>query len=370
MPHTEPPAPFGARRQTVLIIDDDTALAETLALGLASKGYRTLQAADAATGWQLARAHRPDLVLCDVELPGTDGRNLLQDLRADPDLADRQFILMTGKTTFANARAAMDLGADDFLIKPFGLADMLRCVAARLTRAELARRLDDDTLERAARNLRFVLPQELFASLATILGLSEHLQSEPGRRDPAELNRGLGEINAAGHRLFRSLRNYVLLVDLETGPAAPPAPILGATAVADALTAGAFAAAERYRRQSDLVFDLETDRLRARPSHLTAIVEELVDNALQHSHSNTTVQVRCWRDGFVLQLTVVDAGRGLTAAQMQRIQESWAIAGPSPGLGLALVHQLVRALQGAVRLESQEGKGTTAYVTLPLPPAP
>ena len=72
-------------------------------------------------------------------MPGKDGRRLLQEMRADPELADRPFVLMTGKAELANSRTAMDLGADDFLLKPLALNELLRCVAARLHRATLSR---------------------------------------------------------------------------------------------------------------------------------------------------------------------------------------------------------------------------------------
>src|SRR5262245_13671710 len=99
------------RLKTILIVDDDVHLAATLALGLEGAGYRTLHAANAATGWNLAHAHLPDLVLSDIEMPGKDGRKLLSEMRADPELAARQFVLMSGKPDFANPRMAMNLGA-------------------------------------------------------------------------------------------------------------------------------------------------------------------------------------------------------------------------------------------------------------------
>ena len=72
---------LGASLKTILIIDDDTTLSSTLALGLEANGYRALCAADAAIGWKLAHAHLPDLILSDIEMPGKDGRRLLQDMR-------------------------------------------------------------------------------------------------------------------------------------------------------------------------------------------------------------------------------------------------------------------------------------------------
>jgi CheY-like chemotaxis protein len=145
---SSPPAsPTGPK--TILIIDDEVPFAVILAAGLEAKGYRTLQASNAATGWELAHAHRPDLILCDIDMPGKDGLRLLRDIRGDPALADRTFVLMTGKPRFGNYREAMDQGADDFLLKPFSPATLLSCVEARLQRAALSHHLDDAVVAHA-----------------------------------------------------------------------------------------------------------------------------------------------------------------------------------------------------------------------------
>ena len=144
-----PPASPGTRR-TILIIDDEAPFAEILASGLETGGYHAVQASNAATGWDLAHAHQPDLILCDIDMPGKDGLRLLRDIREDPELADSPFVLMTGKPKYGNQRAAMDLGADDFLLKPFSLPALISCVDARLKRAAIRRRRGEGAAPRPA----------------------------------------------------------------------------------------------------------------------------------------------------------------------------------------------------------------------------
>lgn len=355
--------------KTLLIIDDDVHFAAALALGLETHGYRTLHAADAANGWKLAHAHLPDLILSDIEMPGKDGRRLLQDLRADPALADRQFILMTGKTSFGGQRAAMDLGADDFLAKPFALGDLLRCVSARLKRAELSPRLDEGTVERLGATLRTLLPGEFFKPLACILGLSELLQAEVETLRPEEIRQDLRSIHKAGQQLQRTLRNYLLLLEIEGSGAARTGSVLEAEAVAEALEVGAQAACERHDRRSDVSLDLRADRVWARPGDLSTLTEELVDNALKFSRRGTPVTVMAWRDGSVIQLVVGDGGRGLSPPQVQSLMSaSWRRRGANDiqGLGLVLVRRLTESLRGVFRLESRDGQGTSVYITLPI----
>jgi len=208
-------SPYGASLKTILIIEDDVHLAATFALGLEANGYRALCAPNAAIGWEMAHAHLPDLILCDIDMPGMDGRRLLTEMRADVGLADRQFVLMTGKPAFGNQRAAMDLGADDFLMKPFTHATLLSCVAARLRRAELSRRVDDRAVDQLRENLDSTLPQRFFLPLASILGITQLLEAELDTESKEDIRQDLRGIRAAGRRLHRTLRNYLLILDVE-----------------------------------------------------------------------------------------------------------------------------------------------------------
>lgn len=365
------PREYPAGLKTILIVDDDVHLAAALALALESNGYRTLHAANAAIGWELARNHLPDLILSDVEMPGKDGRRLLLEMRADPELRTRQFVLMTGKLTFGNQRTAMDLGADDFLLKPFSLTDLLRCVEARLKRAEMSRRLDEGAVAKLQQSLRSSLPHEFFAPLASVLGLTEMLLLDFDKLSPTEVRQELQTIHGAGRRLHRNLRNYLLILELESPGVDRALPWLEETDVAEALTSGAATAAEHRQRSDDLVLDVTGARVRAKASDLGIMMEELVDNALNYSRKKTPVEVQTRREGGTLRIIVNDAGRGMTPEQLQSLDSTWQRSRSTGekrdvGLGLMLVRRLAQNLGGEFRLESRDGRGTTASVTLPI----
>jgi two-component system, sensor histidine kinase and response regulator len=357
--------------KTVLIIDDDVHFTATLTLGLESHGYRTLCAPDAAAGWKLAHAHLPDLILCDIDMPAKDGRRLLQEMRTDPVLADRQFVLMTGKTALGSPRAAMDLGADDLLLKPFGLPELLRCVAARVQRAALSRRVDDRLVEQVRESLHSTLPQEFFTPLAGILGLAEQLESQLENLNKDEIRQDLHDIRLAGRRLHRVLRNYLLILELDAPDSARPHSLLGAESVVTALSTGIRAAGERRQRASDIVAELAGAELRADPQDLAILAEELVDNALAFSRKDTPVRVRSWVEADRLHFSVTDLGRGMTPEQLAQLgafrQPEHRLPGQRGlGLGVALVRKLARHLGGDFRLESEAGKGTTSHFDLPI----
>jgi signal transduction histidine kinase len=367
-----PPKPReGPSAGTILIIDDDAHLAAVMALGLETQGYATMCAPNGIVGLEMASAHMPDLILCDVDMPGKDGRLLLKELRANPKLSDRQFVLMTGRAPLANQRTGMDLGADDFLLKPFDLAALIRCVAARMTRAGLSRKMDEQGVEQLRKSLNSSLPHEFFTPLAGILGLTELLQKELDTSSKDEIRDYLREIHDAGRRLHRRLSNYLLILGLEPKEVARETAVMDAAAVVKALADGAGASAQRHNRVPDVTMDVVGSGIEANPSDLAALAEELVDNALSYSEKGSPVRVRARPDSGLLRISVVDLGRGMTPKQQRQLDSTLhkdpkALDGQGVGVGLTLVRKLVQVLNGEIRLESEVGRGTTIHIALPI----
>ena len=121
----------------ILVIEDQPDMRENLVMILEMENYSVSHAEDGRGGLDLAQKEIPDLVLCDVMLPDLNGHEVLRTLRTDPKTARIPFIFLTGKGERKDQRAGMNLGADDYLIKPVTASDLLASVAARLTRGQL-----------------------------------------------------------------------------------------------------------------------------------------------------------------------------------------------------------------------------------------
>jgi DNA-binding NarL/FixJ family response regulator len=123
---------------TILIIEDDEQTRENLQTILQMEGYRALSASDGLEGLEVAGRERPDLILCDVMMPGLDGHGVLRKLRDQPETAAIPFIFLTARGERKDLRKGMELGADDYLTKPASVDELLRAVQTRLDR-EVAR---------------------------------------------------------------------------------------------------------------------------------------------------------------------------------------------------------------------------------------
>lgn len=122
--------------KTVLIIEDELHMRQNISKLLKLEGYRVLEAANGQAGLEMARASSPDIILCDVSMPGMDGFTTLNLIRSAPALDTVPFIFLTARGDAKDVRTGMNLGADDYLPKPFTTTDLLNAIEARLNRVQ------------------------------------------------------------------------------------------------------------------------------------------------------------------------------------------------------------------------------------------
>lgn len=355
--------------KTVLIIDDDSAVLDAYRFALEEAGYGVVTASSGEEGLELARRKLPDLILSDIHMPGTDGRSVLRAIREDPSLCNRQVVLMTGNPTQATPRVGMELGADDFLVKPFGFEELTRCVAARLQRAKVHWRVEDRVVAELRANLHKVLPHEFFTPLAGLLGLVNILKEDFENTPKHEVREMLAEIEKCGWRLQHTLRNYLLII--EAAPSEPRSlEKVPGELVRETVENAAVSAASRLDRQADLRFQLTPPTLLCRPSDLAIIVEELVDNACSFSPRGSEIHVRLDAAGV---FAVEDRGRGMRPEQMEHIGafrqfDRGKFEQQGLGLGLALVQRLVATGLARLTIDSAPERGTTVRIEFPTAP--
>src|SRR4051812_9742351 len=126
--------------KTILIIEDNPEIRENTSEILGLAGYEVQTAENGRKGVDLALSKRFDLVICDIMMPELDGYGVLHILSKKPDRADVPFIFLTAKTEKADVRKGMELGADDYLTKPFDDSELLNAVETRLKKHEMRTR--------------------------------------------------------------------------------------------------------------------------------------------------------------------------------------------------------------------------------------
>ncbi len=126
--------------KTILIIEDDADMRENTAEILELASYRVLKAENGRRGVDIARKELPDLVLCDIMMPELDGFGVLHLLGRNPATAEIPLIFLSAKAERSDVRKGMELGADDYLTKPFEESELLNAIEGRLKRSDLFRK--------------------------------------------------------------------------------------------------------------------------------------------------------------------------------------------------------------------------------------
>jgi two-component system sensor histidine kinase/response regulator len=364
--------------QTILLIDDDENIRSVFSTVLRGHGYRVLEANSGESGYALAQEQLPDLILTDIAMPGGDGETLLRRIRENPDLSDRQVVLMTGQLHAVTPRKGMEQGADDFLAKPVSLDALIRCVEARLSRAHVHASVEDRMLAQLRSSLHSTVPYGFFTPLAGIIGLIRILRSDLRKLSADEIQSILKDMDSTAHRLHRRLRNYLLLLDLPTSSQEEGRVLqhLLPREVRESIRSGAEAAQERNQRTQDVEVQVEDGSIVATVTDLCVMVEELVENACNYSRRGAKVKVHFSREGV---LTVSDQGRGMAPEDIARIaafrrQDLGKQDMQGMGLGLTLVERLAAKCGARFDISSKAGEGTRAEVVfgqeLPEPPSP
>ena len=149
-----------AMKRSILIIDDSEEVRDNAKELLELSHYTVLTAADGKEGLEIINKKAPDLILCDVMMPELDGYGVLQGLLNNPHTNNVPFIFITSKAGKEDFRKGMDLGADDYLVKPFSGDQLLSMVSARLKKADTVRETLKHNLQDIGGFLKKAMPSE------------------------------------------------------------------------------------------------------------------------------------------------------------------------------------------------------------------
>src|ERR1051325_6752989 len=307
----------------ILVIDDEEWLREMVQLALSQKGYDVIEAGNGALGIEAARENFPDLILCYVTMEKMDGYRTLSALRNEATTASIPFILMTGLADNAGMRHGMELGADDYLPKPFTIDALYAAVEARLKKVQAVRQEAEKKLADLRDNISLMLPHELRTPLNGILAYGEILAADAANLPPNEVAEMGHVIRDSGKRLERLIENFLIYAQIEllgTDPSKINALRKKQTAApAKLVEQHARDQAHFAHRPDDLALEVADVPLAISEDYFAKIVDELVHNAFKFSQVGTKVRVLLADSPGGATLTVTDQGRGFSTEHITKV---------------------------------------------------
>ncbi|MCE1200347.1 MAG: HAMP domain-containing histidine kinase, partial [Marinilabiliales bacterium] len=256
-----------------------------------------------------------------------------------------------------------------YLTKPYTREELLRVVHTRLKKSDEIKERHEESLNELRERIIRHLPHELRTPLNGIIGYGQLLMDFPDSVSHQELS-GVGRtIFESGMRLLRLIQNYLLYIQLITDQRDEVIDYQ-LNQPEQLCRDKVMEIASRYQRIQDLVLKTEHCKVALRESDFLKIVEEIADNAFKFSPSGTPVRITCKMMDGKFHLNVEDSGRGISAADIQRIgaymqfdRDFYEQQGS--GLGLIIVKKLVELYKGELQINSKQGIGTQITLSLP-----
>jgi DNA-binding response OmpR family regulator len=358
----------------ILIIEDEQSIRENLGEIMRAENFLVVEAENGHIGVQLAKEELPNLIICDVMMPEMDGYTVLSEIRLYPPTQIIPFIFLTAKSTRSELRLGMDLGADDYLMKPFTRDELLSAVTTRLAKQIV---IENDSLKKVEilrSSLTRALPREFAHPLNQILNISRLAIEEFDQLERDEILSMLQEIYGASEVLYRSTRNVLLYSEL-LRIGTDPEKVLALrnsrdeSSTKSIISEVAYQKAEQFERTGDLQLKLQDAKLPISRSKLKKIVEEIVDNAFKFSNPNNTVKISTSCQNDIFNLFVIDSGQGMTSEQITNFGAYLQFDRDRDlhgfGLGLTIAKLLIELYAGSLSIESVLGQYTAVHVTLP-----
>jgi two-component system, sensor histidine kinase and response regulator len=364
----------------VLIIDDDIDVRDQIATVLLGAYYETHTAVDGQDGVDKALHNPPDLIVCDMMMPNMNGQEVLTELRKHNETATVPFIFLTAVEDRDTVRASMNLGADDYLFKPFQTSDLVRAVSTRLKRQREIVATVEDRLEVLKLRLARTVTHELRTPLGLIITSLQVMSAPNASLPPDEMNQMLELMKRGTDRLSHCIEQMVYATYLTTGVISPTSVAEnGLKTVVKDLVEGAMNTAKQFtiREAQNVTLKITVDSednmyVKGDTSALRQALAELISNALTFSPRNGNVRISYKKIQDDVRITITDNGPGIPDDRLKEAldwfgqidretQEQQGL-----GLGLPLASQLIEMHGGSLEIRSILHKGTQAVVTLPL----
>ena len=354
----------------ILVIEDDNLIRESVVEILEEEGYECIQAENGHSGIVAAKKNLPDLILCDIKMPEINGLHVLVSLREDPTTSTIPFVFLSAMVDKKDFRTGMELGADDYITKPFTSEEVLNSVKMRLTKNEEVK----TKLNQLKKNIAQSLPHELRTPLISILGYAQLLMDRHREIYDDQVYEYAQTIHESGLRLHRLIQNFIIYTRLELlgdstkGKAAIDARVSNITK--PFVESIIRKIAKRYQRLDDLELEVAETTVKMTTEDIAVIIEEIVDNAFKFSNSNTKVLAKIYPENDKFVFVVSDYGRGMKEDQISQIGayiqfERKKYEQQGSGLGLTISKKLTELHGGTFNISSIYGEKAVVIITIP-----
>ncbi|MBN8549286.1 MAG: response regulator [Deltaproteobacteria bacterium] len=363
---------------SVLVVDDNPLIVNVLKSLLGSAGYQVFTSTNGEEALDCLGQKSVDVIICDVMMPRMDGYELHHKVRDKSELSHIPFLFLTALSDNLEVHRGKEIGADDYLVKPFDPHALLAVVRGKVARSRNLKTLSEEKYDSYRKKVIHTLSHEFRTPLVAINTGTELLLEQQGRLDGQKMLGLLEAIRRGGQRLERLVNDFMLMQQIEAGIAAK----LFATracprAVAEMLTQFVEGKSAGLAEEG---FSIEFNNLCREAEvmvyepHIHDILSRLVSNAVKFSATSPThhIEICAYMQEQEVVIEVRDRGIGIDPAKVRQAIDVFGqidrekLEQQGGGLGLAIASRYAAINKGRLEFESRSGGGTTVSLTLPV----
>lgn len=369
--------PHNSVTGVVLAVDDTPGNLRVLVEALGADGHEVLVATDGESAVETARYAQPDLILLDVMMPGMDGYETCAELKRHETTSRIPIIFMTALTETAEKVRAFEVGAVDYITKPFEHSELLARVTTHLTVGRLTRDLEKrnhqlEELNHLKNEFMGMAAHDVRNPLASVVACADLLDTIIESAPPEKIRTYVGQISAAARRINAIIENLLDVNAIDSGQRHLEVTLHDLNEVARSVVDQNCFKAHQKDLQIKFQPAAESALCLIDQSAAEQVLDNIISNAVKYSSPDREICVTISVGAKEVGVEVKDQGPGISKedqgqmfGKFQRLTAKPTGGEPSTGLGLWIVKELTEAMQGTVTCRSKLGHGTTFVAAWP-----
>jgi signal transduction histidine kinase len=358
-------------RGTILVVDDNPTNIELLLVYLHENEYRILVTRDGQNAIERACKVKPDLILLDIMMPGMDGFECCEHLKNNPSTKDIPIIFMTALSDIQTKLKGFELGAVDYITKPFQRAEVSARIATHLTIQHQRKKLAE--LNASKDRFFSIVAHDMKGAFGSLMTFTQYISKSFDDWNREELKGLIFEMCTSAEKNYKLLENFLEWSRIQMGAI----PFRPNKTLIEYVIVQAIQLFQEHAISKDITIDYDftsEHHVIADSQMLATIFRNLISNAVKFTPKSGTITISCTELSDSIEIKITDSGCGMnqtTVDQLFMLNKKHQTVGTEgekgTGLGLLLCKELVEKHQGSLHVSSIEGKGTTFQILLPKP---
>jgi two-component system, sensor histidine kinase and response regulator len=360
----------------ILIVDDNPQNLQLLGRILQENNFEIEFATSGIAALDWINIKNFDLILLDINMPGMDGFEVCTKIRSNPTMTHVPIIFLSAETERESILKGFELGAQDYVTKPFDSRELLVRIRTHLDLKETLEKLEIEkenaqSADRLKSAFLATMSHELRTPLNSIIGFTGILMNESPGPMNNEQKKQLGMVQNSARHLLSLINDVLDISKIEAGQLKLNFQLFNLPEVINNVIETSRPFADKKNLKIGVSIDNKIKEITSDNLRVQQILLNLVNNAIKFTEEGT-IRISCFEDGNYVKIQITDTGMGIENEKIKQlfkpfmqIDTGLARKKEGTGLGLSICKKLTEMLNGKIEVESEYGSGSTFTVTLP-----